>query len=160
MNMDAKETGCCPRFNPKPWEDKEIEFDKKLFAQADTFSLFHIPLNMGPVIQKTYARILAAKAAPTDHFLIMSRDPSPWKGEHYFAVTKNVPEVKMKKISGKFLTKVFEGPYEKAGQWVKEMEQYVAKQNKEMKDLYFFYTTCPGCAKKLGKNYVVAFAKI
>jgi hypothetical protein len=26
--------------------------------------------------------------------------------------------------------------------------------------MYFFYTTCPKCAKKYGKNYVVILAQI
>jgi len=26
--------------------------------------------------------------------------------------------------------------------------------------MYFFYTTCPKCAKKYGKNYVVILAEV
>ena len=30
----------------------------------------------------------------------------------------------------------------------------------EWKDRYFYYTTCPKCAKKHGHNYVVGFAQV
>ncbi|MGE5758418.1 MAG: hydrolase [Sideroxydans sp.] len=29
-----------------------------------------------------------------------------------------------------------------------------------MRKLYFYYTTCPKCAKKYGKNYVVILAEV
>ena len=66
----------------------------------------------------------------------------------------------MTEISGTFLSKVFEGPYKNMCKWMKEMEQYVKSKDKETKMLYFYYTTCPKCAKKYGKNYVVLLAKI
>jgi hypothetical protein len=40
------------------------------------------------------------------------------------------------------------------------MTDYVREQRKELKKLYFFYTTCPKCAKYYGKNYVVLLAQI
>jgi hypothetical protein len=55
---------------------------------------------------------------------------------------------------------MFFGPYQNAGKWAQEMQAYVKGQGKELKKLYFFYTTCPKCAKAYGKNYVVLFAQI
>ena len=40
------------------------------------------------------------------------------------------------------------------------MVEYVQSQDKELRKLYFFYTTCPKCAKHYGKNYVVGFAEV
>jgi hypothetical protein len=40
------------------------------------------------------------------------------------------------------------------------MKAYVESEGKEFKDLYFFYTTCPNCAKVYGKNYVVLLAAV
>jgi hypothetical protein len=40
------------------------------------------------------------------------------------------------------------------------METYVQAKGKKMDTLYFFYTTCPKCAKHYGKNYVVEVAKV
>lgn len=44
--------------------------------------------------------------------------------------------------------------------WIDEMESYVAAQGKHTHKLYFYYTTCPKCAKKYGKNYVVILAEV
>ena len=120
----------------------------------------HIPLNMGSVIRKTWKQIEDAGAAPADEYLLLSTDPSPWRGEHYFAVTKNVPGAEMVELSGDYLTKVFEGPYREAGKWAKEMESFVGSTGRRLQKLYFFYTTCPKCARHHGKNYVVAFGEI
>ena len=155
------ETKCCPKFNFTEWDGKEIVFKEKLFAKANTFNLFHIPMNMGGVMKKSWKAITDAGAdGATDEFLLLSHDPSLWKGEHYFSVTKEVPGLEMAKLSGTYITKVFEGPYKNAGKWVKEMEEFTKEKSKELKKLYFFYTTCPKCAKHYGKNYVVGFAQI
>jgi len=66
----------------------------------------------------------------------------------------------MTRISGTFLTKVFEGPYKNIRKWIKQMEEYVAIRNKDIEKMYFFYTTCPKCAEYYGKNYVVILAKV
>jgi len=78
----------------------------------------------------------------------------------YIAVSKEVPDSSMVKISGTFLSKVFEGPYSNMGKWVKEMKDYVKSNGKKEEKLYFFYTTCPACAKVYGKNYTVILAQI
>jgi hypothetical protein len=160
FNMDNSETGCCPRFDPTGWDEQEFEFHNRPFVRSTTINFMHVPLNMGSMIKKTFKKIQEAEAAPADEYLILSTDPSPWRGEHYFAVTKDVPGGDMVTLSGTYLAKVFEGPYRDAGKWVKETEQFVAAQGKQLRKLYFFYTTCPRCAKHYGKNYVVALAEV
>jgi hypothetical protein len=112
------------------------------------------------VIKKTWKKIADAGAVPSDEFLMLSTDPSPWRGEHYFSVTKEVPNAEMVTLTGNYLTKVFEGPYRNARKWVKEMKRFVRSRERQLRRLYFFYTTCPKCAKHYGKNYVVAFAEV
>jgi len=92
--------------------------------------------------------------------LMLSDEKSLWGSDIYIAVSKEVPGAEMVKISGTYLTKVFEGPYKNIGSWVKEMKAYVKSKGKEMKNLYFFYTTCPKCAKAYGKNYTVLLAMV
>jgi hypothetical protein len=120
----------------------------------------HIPLNMGLMMKKTWRKIHEAEAAPTDEYLVLSTDPSPWRGEHYFAVRKEVPNAEMVRLTGHYLTRVFEGPYRDAGKWAQEMQRFVSSKGKQLRRLYLFYTTCPKCAKHFGKNYVVAFAEV
>lgn len=92
--------------------------------------------------------------------LRLNDENSLWGSDLYIAVTKTVPGCEMATVSGTFLTKVFEGPYRNAGKWAQEMSAYVRLRDKELIKLYFFYTTCPKCAKAYGKNYVVLFAQI
>lgn len=98
--------------------------------------------------------------ASTPDFLMLSDENSLWGADIYIATEKEIQGAEMVRISGTFLTKVFEGPYKNIGKWVKEIENYVASKDKKMKKMYFFYTTCPKCAKIYGKNYTVILAKI
>lgn len=159
-DQSDKPTGCCPRFKPQGWDDQELHFRDKLFVRARTRSLLHIPLNMGAVFQRTFRAIEDAHAASDDNFIVLSCDPSSWTGEHYFAVTQEVPGQEMVRMSGDYLTKVFEGPYRDAPKWEKQLADTARAQGKVMKRSYFFYTTCPKCAKVYGKNYVVGVAEV
>jgi hypothetical protein len=156
---EQSETGCCPRFNPEPWDEKQIAFEDKLFLKDHVRSFLHIPLNIGRVMAKNMARIEEAGALAPEQ-LVLSDENSLWGSDIYIAVSKEVPGAEMAKLSETFLSKVFEGPYSQTGKWVKEMKNYVESQGKELKNLYFFYTTCPKCAKVYGKNYVVLLAAV
>lgn len=159
-DMSDNPTGCCPRFMPDGWDDQDLHFKNKLFVRAKTRSLFHIPINMGSVFERTYDAIQAAEAQKDDDIIIMSRDLSPWTSEHLFSVDKTVPGQETVLLNGDFHTKVFEGPFKDAPNWCKEVEDDLSVRGKEVQDIYFFYTTCPKCAKTYGKNYVVALAQM
>jgi hypothetical protein len=114
---------------------------------------------MGKKIVKNMGLIEKAKAqAP--YQLMLTDEKSLWGADIYIDVSREVPGARMAALSGTFLTKVFEGPYQNAGKWAREMQGYVAGKGKHLKKLYFSYTTCPKCAKAYGKNYVVLFAQI
>ena len=153
-------TNCCPRFNPENWDDQELHFKDKLFVKAETKSLLHIPVNMDKVFTNTFKAIQSADAENAEQSLVLSRDASAWKGEHYFAVTKEVPGVEMVKLSGDYVIKVFEGPYKEAKNFDQELTTFVENKGKKAKRNYFFYTTCPKCAKFYGENYMVGVAEI
>ena len=153
------ETGCCPRFNPEPWQEKEVTFKDKLFIKDSVRSFMHIPLNFGKVMVRNVEKIKAADALLPEP-LMLSDEESMWKSDIYIAVSKEIPDAEMVKLSGSFLTKVFEGPYSGTPKWVRSMKDFVKSKGKEIKKLYFFYTTCPRCAKFYGKNYTVLLAEV
>ena len=153
------ETGCCPRFDPEPWDGKEVTFDNRLFLKDRVRSFLHIPLNFGKVMVRNMERIQAADAL-AEKPLMLSDENSLWGSDIYIAVSKDVPGAEMVQLSGTFLTRAFEGPYKDIRTWIPQMKDYVAEQKKTMQKLYFFYTTCPRCAKYYGKNYVVLLAQI
>jgi hypothetical protein len=154
---------CCPKFDPATWDGKTVVWENKLFVKKTLPQFLHMPLpgTIGTMIKKTWADIETAGAKPTDaDFLWLCYDPSPWKGEHYIAVTKEVPGLTSATLSGTFMAKVFDGPFNQVPKWIKEMDAYLADQGKKAQKYYFYYTTCPKCAKIYGHNYVVAFAQI
>lgn len=157
--VPVAETGCCPRFSPGPWDEKEIVWKDKTFVKDHVHSLFHIPLDMGRKVVKNQKLIDEAGAKPETP-MMLSDERSPWGSDIFIDVTKPVSGAEMTTVSGTFLTKVFEGPYRDAGKWVEEMRRYVASKGRAIDTLYFGYTMCPRCAKAYGKNYVVLFAKV
>ena len=152
------ETGCCKRFDPAPWQEKEVTWKDKLFLKDHVRSFLHIPLNINQVMTRDMKLIEDAGALGEQ--LMLSDEKSLWGSDIYISVSKEVPGAQMEKLSGTFLTKVFEGPYKNIGGWIKEMKEYVTTKGKELKKLYFGYTTCPACAKAYGKNYVVLLAQV
>lgn len=158
-NQTIKSTGCCDPFNPKPWHDKKIAWKEKLFVKDHITSFLHVPLNMGKKVIKNMELIEKANAKSPQQ-LMLTDEKSLWGADIYIDVAKKVPGAQMTTLTGSFLTKVFEGPYQNAGKWAQEMKEYVGNKGKKIKKLYFSYTTCPKCAKVYGKNYVVLFAQI
>ena len=121
-NQTIKLTGCCEPFNPEPWQDKEITWQNKIFVKDHITSFLHIPLNMGKKIVKNLVLIEKAQAK-SPYQLMLTDEKSFWGADIYIDVVKDVPGAQMAILSGTFLTKVFEGPYQNAGKWAKEMEQ-------------------------------------
>jgi len=158
-STDTQNVECCPKFDPEPWKGRTYDWHDKLFVTDHTASLFYFPLNMGKVITRMMKNIDTAGAVCQDNLMLTS-DKSPWRSDHFVAVDKEVPGIQNVKMSGKFITKVFEGPYNKAKDWYGEMNRMAVEAGKKNPEIFMYYTTCPKCAKKWGKNYVVGFAKV
>ena len=157
--MATETRPCCPEAYPETWDNKEISWQEKLFVKGRVRSFFHIPLNFGSVLKK-HVRLIESAGAMPEEMLVVSDENSLWGADMYIAVTKDLPQAQMARLSGTFLTKVFEGPYRQVPAWIEEMKRYVTSKGRESKNLYFLYKTCPKCAKKYGKNYVVLLAQI
>ena len=152
-------TGCCSRFNPRPWMDQRIVWMNKLFIKYTVRSLFHIPWNLKKVLSEKN-EIIQFVGATTPQPIILSYEKAYLTSEIYVAVSREIPGEEMVKLSGTFLTKVYEGSSKNMGNWIKDMKKYVKSKNEDIERLYFFFTTCPDCAKIYGNNYVVFLAKI
>lgn len=150
---------CCPRFDPQPWDKSEFTWSNRLFVKDRVTSFLHIPLNFGAVMKRNVGPIHEAGAFP-ETVVILSDENSLWGADVYIEVTREIPGANMATISGTFLSRVFEGPYRNMRQWITEMKEYVQGKGKSINKLYFFYTTCPKCARKYGKNYVAILAQV
>ena len=158
MQTDSSET-CCPRFEPEPWDAKCFSWENRRFVKDRVISFFHIPLNFGAVMRRNAAAIEAAGARP-DAMVVLSDENSLWGADVYIEAAGDVPGATMTTLSGTFLSKVFEGPYRNMGKWIREMQAFVNAQGKTARKMYFYYTTCPKCARKHGKNYVAILAQV
>lgn len=159
MEYDNKETGCCALLNPVEWNEKRVVFDNRLFMKKRVKALFHIPINFGSVMKEVGEKMDAAEAYPKT-WLMLSDENSLWGSDVYIATDREVPDAEMVKISGEFVTKVFEGSFKNVKDWIAQTHEFVTSKGKTVKKLYFYYTVCPKCAKQFGKNYVVVFAQV
>lgn len=150
---------CCPRFDPQPWDKTEFTWNNRHFVKDRVTCFLHIPLNFGAVMKRNIGPIHAADAFP-EKVVILTGENSLWGADVYIEVMREIPGANMVTISGSFISKVYEGPYRNVRQWIKEMKKYVQDKGKTIDKLYFFYTTCPKCAKKYGKNYVAILAQV
>ncbi len=150
---------CCPKFNAEPWDEKTLTWENRRFVKDRIRSFFHIPLNFASVVKRNVAAIEAASAKP-QAMLMLTDENSLWGADVYFEVTKDVPNAQMATISGTFLSKVFEGPFRNIPKWIETMNGFAKAKGKAIQQLYFYYTTCPKCAKKYGANYVVLLGQV
>jgi hypothetical protein len=155
MNTDE----CCPKFDPIPWDGKIFEWNQKKFIKENVTTFLNMPLNFGGVMKKLDEKIQHAAATTPDN-VCLSDHTSKWNMDVYLSVDKEIPGAKNTTLSGKFLSKVYEGPFQDTGKWCKDFEQFATSKEVKITKWYMWYTTCPKCAKKYGKNYVVIMAKI
>ncbi len=163
MSSPAQSIECCPKFDPTPWDEKTHIWKDKPFIRETLPQLFHMPLPwmVQRMVSRMWKKAQDAGAAPAmKDFLWLAYDPSPWKSEHYIHVTKEVPNAENVSLTGTFVSKVFDGPYNAVPKWIKEMDEYLAREGNKPKKYYFYFTTCPRCAKRYGHNHVVAFAEV
>lgn len=139
---------CCPKFDPKPWDGKSFEWKNKKFVKDKVFCLFYIPINFGQVMTKLMGKV-------DNGAICLSDQRSMWSMEVYVEVDKEIEGMNNVTLSGKYVSKVYEGEFKDVGKWMIDFKKYA-----ESEKTYAWYTTCPACAKKWGKNYVVAVGKI
>ncbi len=154
---DEKE--CCPKFDPAPWQERWITLDGKKFAKDRVRSFLRIPLNFGAVMVRNMAAIRAA-GAESPNMLVLSDENSLWGSDLYLEVAKDVPGLTMATIAGTFLAQAYEGSYRDIPKWIADLKRRVANRGKTVRRFLFFYTTCPKCAQKYGRNDVVLFAQV
>jgi len=160
MNEEIKkEEECCPKFDPIPWDGKEFEWKDKKFIKDKVFTLFYMPINFGGAMVRSTKKIDGAGAKMMEG-MVLSDHTSMWNMDIYLATDKDIPGAENTTLSGKFISKVYEGNFKETGKWCKDFDIYAKSKGKEVKKMYMWYTTCPKCAKKYGKNYVVIVAEV
>lgn len=156
---DPNLTDCCPPFNPIPWDNQIIEWRNKLFIKDKVYCLLNMPLNFGKVMTRIVAKT-EQHGVKIPEWLCLSDHTSIWNMDLYIAVDKEIPHTENVKISGNFYSLVYEGDFRKTGEWMADFKKKTIEKQITTGKMYMWYTTCPKCAKKYGKNYVVILAEI
>lgn len=159
METQQEQDICCPDFDPAAWDEKLFEWKNKSFIKDRVVTVFYMPLNYGKVMRRIDKKVTDAQATVPE-WLCLSDHTSPWNMDLYLAVDKDVAGVENSTISGTFFSKVYEGPYKDTGRWTKDFESFTGSRDMQIGKTYTWYTTCPKCAKKYGKNYVVLVGQV
>ncbi|MDP3453569.1 MAG: hypothetical protein Q8R90_11515, partial [Bacteroidales bacterium] len=150
---------CCPPFDPAPWDDKIVEWVNKPFVRDRVFTIFYMPVGFGSAIRRVDKKVTKAASSMVD-WLCLCEHTSKWNMDIYIAVDKEIPDADNKLLSGKFYSKVYEGNFNNTGKWCQDYAGIIKSKGLVMKKMYMWYTTCPKCAKKYGKNYVVIISEL
>lgn len=150
---------CCPEINTDDWQDKMINWEEKKFIKDRVCTLFYMPINFGKVITRLMAKVEKTSSSTPD-YLCLSDHTSKWNMDIFLAVDQNIPGAENVTISGKFYSRVYDGPFKDTGKWSKDYDAKAKEKGLTIKKWYMWYTTCPKCAKKYGKNPVVIICQV
>lgn len=159
MSTKSVPTECCPQFESALWHDQIFEWKDKTFIRDTVWTFFYMPLNFGAVIKRIMAKADKSGAKVPD-WLCLSDHISKWKMDIYLAVDKPVLDAFNCTLTGKFYSRVYEGPFKNTGIWCTDFKEQAKNRGLEITKWYMWYTTCPKCAKKYGKNYVVVVGEV
>lgn len=159
MSVENLNDECCPKLDTSLWNEKTFTWNNKKFVKDKVFTFFYMPINFGTVISRLTKKVEKAGATMQD-WLCLSDHTSKWNMNILIAVDKNIPDADNLTLSGNYMSKVYEGNFKDTNIWCKDFESYVKGKNSSIKKMYMWYTTCPKCAKKYGKNYVVIIAEV
>ena len=118
-----------------------------------------MPINFGSVMKRVCVKIEKTGTQIPDGF-ILADHTSKWNMDLYLAVDKDMEGAQTVTLSGKFFFKVYEGNFKDTGIWMKDFENQAKSKGLSVKKVYMWYTTCPKCAKKYGKNYVAVVGEL
>jgi len=159
MATTNDESVCCPPFDPVPWDDKIIEWTNKTFVKYSVRTFWYVPVNFGKAMTLLMSEA-GKQGVEIPDWLCLSDHTSKWNMDLYLAVDKELSGFENVKLNGKYYTRVYNGDFNKTGEWENDFKEHAKIQSINTGKQYMWYTTCPKCAKKYGKNYVVLLGEI
>ncbi len=159
METLQKEEVCCLKFDPAPWDNKTFTWNNKKFIKDKVFTLFYMPVNFGGVMKRCQEKIEKTGTVGADA-MWLSDHTSKWNMDLYISVDTKVEDAENVVMSGNFFSKVYEGNFKDTGKWMEDFERFTTEKGMAVKKMFMWYTTCPKCAKKYGKNYVVIIGQL
>lgn len=145
----TKKKGCnCPSVDVKKYDNETITWKDRYFYITPQPCFFHEPINFAVRIENafTYIQDKGLKFNEKKH-MIVQKD-GMFRGKLMLGVSKPGKKVKgVHKLNKKFIAKSHVGSYKELGNTVRNLFKQAYKKGKILKGIYFWYTTCPECAK-------------
>ncbi|MEI6088823.1 MAG: hydrolase [bacterium] len=156
----AKENDiCCPEFQPELWNDKVFDWEGKRFIRENIRTFFYMPMNYGSVM-KRIGKLFNKEGIELFDQICLSDHTSKWNMDIYIAIDNEIQDADNHILSGKFYSRVYEGNFKDTEKWTKDFSAKAIEKGYRVKKWYMWYTTCPKCAKKYGKNYVAVVGEV
>ncbi|MDD3487600.1 MAG: hypothetical protein PHF35_04475 [Candidatus Moranbacteria bacterium] len=150
---------CCKILSSQEWDKKQIVWRDKPFHKSRYWSVFHVPVNMGTKIIRGLEEI--EEAGLSAEQMVLSRRDSFLGAELLVPISGKTDAFEIELITGRFLTRLFDGNYGDMEKWVKVTRTWCREQNFEPEEYIFWYATCPKCAKKRNDRVqMVVLAKV
>jgi hypothetical protein len=150
---------CCKYLSPAEWDKKEIVWRDKPFFKDHYVAFLHVPLNLGKKIVKGLEKVKESGLFAEQ--MVLTRNDTLWGADLLIPISRNAKRFETEVITGKFMTRLFEGQYGDMRKWISETKKWCKEKGAKPQEFIFWYATCPKCAKKRGdKAQVVVFAKV
>jgi len=108
------EDNCCPKFDPTPWDSVIIEWNEKKFIKEKVTTFLYMPMNFSSIMKKLDEKVRTAHATIPERKCLSDHTPK-WNMNVYVAVDKDIPGAENMTVSGKYLSKVYEGAFQDTG---------------------------------------------
>src|SRR4030042_3346860 len=140
--------GCCKILNSVEWDRKELIWRDKPFYKSHYAAFFHVPINIGKKITEGMKKIEEVGLGTEQ--MVLSRNDSIWGADILIPIKNKTDIFEIELITGRFLTRLFEGHYGDMRKWIRETRDWCREKGSEPEEFIFWYATCPKCAKKYG----------
>src|SRR4030042_5752790 len=131
------EKECCKRLLPEEWDKKEIVWRDKSFLKDHYWSFLHVPLDFGKKIIRGLEKIKEA-GLPSEQ-MVLSKNDGLWGGEMRIPISEKSDQFDTELLTGKFLTRLFDGHYGDLRGWIKETKDYCRQKGFFAKEFIFWY---------------------
>lgn len=151
---------CCPKIKKSDFNNKEHNWDNKVFYTGDFLQIFYEPVGMMSKINNIKQEIIEMHKLE-EPYMVLHKDVHPFKGKVLLNIErpKDIDE-NVELISGKFYSVMYEGEYELLNKEVRKMKEYIKeKYGLVPKEIYYWYVNCADCASADVKKTVI-FARV
>lgn len=144
----------CADIDKKIWHNRELDFSGSFFYAISTPMFLHLPVRIARDVQKAAQNIKAKNYKLIFPPMILCKD-ALFKGQILVKVenyNKDDPNI-VRFTDSIFYSYVFTGPWKKlAGETIKII---ITQKIGNIRNIYFWYITCPVCAKEKGEKTVI-----